>query len=152
MESKLIFEHDGLKTYVLVYEKGDEFISKLQGFAEQHALAASQFTAIGAFSDAVLGYFDRQKMDYKKIPVKEQVEVLTLVGNITLSDGEHKVHAHAVLGKADASAIGGHILEGHILEGHIWPTLEVVVEESPKHLLRRKDSETGLPLLDFRSE
>ena len=148
MESKLIFEHDGLKTYVLVYEKGDEFISKLQGFAEQHALAASQFTAIGAFSDAVVGFFDRQIMDYKKILVKEQVEVLTLVGNITLSENKYKVHAHAVLGKADASAIGG-----HVLEAHVWPTLEVVVEESPKHLLRRQiDPETGLPLLDFRGE
>src|SRR5688500_1388364 len=147
MESKLIFEHDGLKTYVLIYEKGDEFIAGLQAFAKENSLTASYFTAIGAFSDAVLGYFDRQKMDYKKIPVKEQVEVLTLVGNITLSDGEHKVHAHAVLGKADASAIGG-----HILEGHIWPTLEVVVEESPRHLLRRKDAETGLPLLDLESE
>ena len=147
MESKLIFEYNGLKTYVLIYEKGDEFIAGLQAFAKGNSLTASHFTAIGAFSDAVLGYFDREKMDYKKIPVKEQVEVLTLVGNITFSEGKHKVHAHAVLGKADASAIGG-----HILEGHVWPTLEVVVEESPKHLIRRKDSETGLALLELRSE
>ena len=147
MESKLIFEHDGLKTYVLIYEKGDEFIVGLQAFAKGNSLTASHFTAIGAFSDAIVGFFDREIMDYKKIPVKEQVEVLTLVGNITFSEGEHKVHAHTVLGKADASAIGG-----HILEGHVWPTLEVVVEESPKHLIRRKDPETGLPLLELRSE
>ncbi|HKY55581.1 MAG TPA: PPC domain-containing DNA-binding protein, partial [Anaerolineales bacterium] len=145
-ESKLIFENNGLKTYVLIYEKGDEFISGLQTFAEQRSLNASHFTAIGAFSDAVVGFFDRQVMDYKKKPVKEQVEVLTLLGNITLSDGEYKVHAHAVLGKADASAMGG-----HILEGHVWPTLEVIVEESPKHLLRRKDPETGLPLLELKN-
>jgi predicted DNA-binding protein with PD1-like motif len=145
MESKLIFEHNGLKTYVLLYEKGEEFMSGLQAFAEQHSLKASHFTAIGAFSDAVVGFFDRQIMDYKKIPVKEQVEVLILVGNITLSDGEYKVHAHVVFGKSDASAIGG-----HLIEGHVWPTLEVVVEESPQHMLRRKDAETGLPLLDLR--
>lgn len=145
MKSKLIFEHNGLKTYVLIYEKGEEFVSKLQAFAELHSLTASHFTAIGAFNDAVLGYFERQNMDYKKIQVKEQVEVLTLVGNITSSEGEPKIHAHAVLGKADASAIGG-----HILEAHVWPTLELVIEESPKHLLRRMDAETGLPLLDLR--
>jgi predicted DNA-binding protein with PD1-like motif len=146
MLSKLIFEREGLKTYALVYEKGDEFMAELQGFAEQQSLAASHFTAIGAFKHAVLGYFDRDKMDYLKIPIKEQVEVLSLLGNITLSEGTYKVHAHAVLGKADASAIGG-----HILEAHIWPTLEVIVEESPKHLLRQLDPETGLPLLDFRN-
>ena len=147
MQSKLIFEREGLKTYALVCEKGDEFISELQGFAEQHSLAASHFAAIGAFSEAVLGYFDRQEMDYKKIPVNEQVEVLSLNGNITLDDNQYKVHAHAVFGKADASAVGG-----HILEAHVWPTLEVVVEESPKYLVRRTDSETGLALLDLGSE
>lgn len=146
MESKLIFEREGRKTYALVYEKGNEFISRLQAFAEQQALVASHFTAIGAFSEAMLGYFDRQKMDYQKIPVKEQVEVLTLVGNITSSGGEYKIHAHAVLGKADASAIGG-----HVLEAHVWPTLEVIVEESQSHLFRRTDPETGLPLLDLGS-
>jgi len=41
MQSKLIFEREGLKTYVFVYEKGDEFISEMQIFVKQHALAAS---------------------------------------------------------------------------------------------------------------
>lgn len=85
-------------------------------------------------------------MDYLKFSIKEQVEVLSLTGNITFSDEGDKVHAHVVLGKADASAIGG-----HILEAHIWPTLEVIVEEAPQHLLRRTDPQTGLPLLEFRS-
>jgi uncharacterized protein len=147
MESKLIFEREGLKTYALVYEKGDEFMLELQRFAEQHELAASHFTAIGAFSNAVVGFFDREKMDYLKIPIKEQVEVLSLTGNITLSEEGYKVHAHAVLGKPDASALGG-----HLLKAHIWPTLEVIVEESPKHLLRQFDPETGLPLLELRDE
>jgi len=146
MQSKLIFEREGLKTYVLVYEKGDEFISLLELFAEQHKLRTSHFTAIGAFEQAVVGFFDRKKMDYIQTPIKEQVEVLSLTGNITLSEEDHKVHAHAVLGKPDASALGG-----HILEAHVWPTLEVIVEESPKHLVRRTDPETGLPLLYFRN-
>ena len=147
MQSKLIFEREGLKTYALVYEQDDEFISTLEVFAEQHALAASHIAAIGAFSHAVVGFFDRKKMDYLKIPIQEQVEVLSLTGNITHSDEGYKVHAHVVLGKADASAIGG-----HILEAHVWPTLEVIVEQSPKHLLRQIDLETGLALLDLRKQ
>jgi uncharacterized protein len=147
MQSKLIFEREGLKTYALVYEKGDEFVSALQTFAEEHKLGTSHFTAIGAFKHAVVGFFDRKKMDYLKIPIKEQVEVLSLTGNITLSDDGYKIHTHTVLGQSDASAIGG-----HILEAHVWPTLEVILEESPKHLRRQTDPETGLPLLDFRSE
>jgi uncharacterized protein len=147
MQSKLIFKREGLKTYALVYEKGDEFISLLQAFAEKHKLGTSHFTAIGAFKHAVVGFFDREKMDYLKTPIKEQVEVLSLTGNITLSEEGYKVHAHAVLGKSDASALGG-----HVLEAHVWPTLEVIIEESPRHLLRQIDPETGLALLDFRNE
>src|SRR5437879_2755661 len=79
-------------TFVLVFDKGDEFISELTNFAKNSKLAGSHFTAIGAFRDVTLGYFDRQKKDYKKIPIEEQVEVLSLVGDIALKDSTPNVH------------------------------------------------------------
>jgi len=69
--------------------------------------------------------------------------VLSLVGDIALKDERPQVHAHVVFGKADGSAHGG-----HVLEAHVWPTLEVVLTESPKHLHRKFDPETGLALID----
>jgi hypothetical protein len=105
-------------------------------------LSAAEFTGIGAFSAAVLGYFDWQRKDYTRIPVDEQVEVLSLTGNIALADGEPKLHPHVVVGKADGSAHGG-----HLLEAHVRPTLELIVTESPAHLQRRSDPETGLALI-----
>jgi len=33
------------------------------------------------------------------------------------------------------------------MEGHVRPTLEAIVIESPEHLRRSMDPETGLPLL-----
>jgi predicted DNA-binding protein with PD1-like motif len=130
-------------TYALIFDKGDEFIAGMQRFAEEARLAASQFTAIGAFSDLVLGYFDRERKAYKKIPLKEQVEVLILAGDVALQDGKPRIHAHVVVGKSDGSAHGG-----HVLEAHVWPTLEVIVTESPVHLRRRHDDATGLALID----
>src|SRR4051812_48879620 len=57
MQFKLI--NDGpQKTYVLVLRKGDEVVSVIEGFARDRGLAAAQLTAIGALSDAVLGFFD----------------------------------------------------------------------------------------------
>jgi len=134
----------GMKTYVLVFEKGDEVAGALQDFAQGHDIADSTFTAIGAFSDATLGYFDRARKDYTRIPVREQVEVLSLLGNITRGEHGPKVHAHVVVGKADGTAHGG-----HLLEAHVWPTLEVTVTESPVHLRRKSDPETGLALIDL---
>lgn len=143
MKAKILSQQSGQKTFALVFDKGDEFISTLKEFAAQQKLAGSHFTAIGAFSDVTLGYFDRDKLDYQKIPLNEQVEVLTLVGNIALNKGEPKIHAHGVMGKVDSTTRGG-----HILEAHVWPTLEVIVVESPQHLQRQTDEATGLALIN----
>jgi predicted DNA-binding protein with PD1-like motif len=143
MKSKLI--NDGpQRSFAVVLDTGDEVTSCLLAFAKEQDLSAAEFTGLGAFSDAVLGYFDWQKKDYDRIRIAEQVEVLNLTGNIALADGEPKLHPHVVLGKADGSAHGG-----HLLEGHVRPTLEVIVTESPVHLRRRSDPETGLALIEL---
>jgi predicted DNA-binding protein with PD1-like motif len=130
------------ETHVLVFDRGDEVMEGLTGFASELGLAAGHFTAIGAFSDVKLGFLDPKTKEYEPILVDEQVEALSLVGDVSLQDGEPKVHAHVVVGKRDGTAHGG-----HLLEAHVWPTLEVVLIESPAHLRRQVDSETGLPLI-----
>jgi predicted DNA-binding protein with PD1-like motif len=142
MKSKLIHEHDGERTFALVFETGDEAMAGLQEFVRQQGLGAARFTAIGAFEEATLGYFDWQTKEYRKISVREQVEVLSLVGDVAQQDGEPKVHAHAVLGRLDGSTRGG-----HFLEGHVRPTLEVMLVESPSHLKKEHDPESGLALI-----
>jgi len=137
-----VLQQEGETTYAVVFEKGDEFVSGMLEFAHAQRLDTAPFTAIGAFSRATLGYFDRDRKDYRKIPIDEQVEVLSLIGNIARDNTEPKIHAHVVVGKADGTAHGG-----HILEAHIWPTLEVIVVELPRHLRRTTDRETGLALI-----
>lgn len=142
MNAKQLNE-DGLKTFAVILETGDEVSECLLQFAKQNRLAASQITAIGAFSSVVLGYFDWARKDYKHIPFNEQLEVLSFIGDITLDEKqEPKVHAHVVLGRSDATVIGG-----HLLEAHVRPTLEVIVTEHPKHLERRYDPLSKLALI-----
>ncbi len=133
----------GDKTYVLVFSSGDEVMAGLSAFAAEHQVGASHFTAIGALSDATLGWFSWQEKTYKKTPIREQVEVLSLAGDIVQDKGKPKVHAHIVLAKSDGTAHGG-----HLLEAHVRPTLEVVLVESPKQLQRVMDPESGLALID----
>ncbi|HEY2376029.1 MAG TPA: PPC domain-containing DNA-binding protein [Gemmatimonadaceae bacterium] len=143
MKSKLIHKN-GERTFALVFDTGDEPMTSLSIFANQLGLAASHFTGIGAFSGVVLGYFDWKRKEYDRIPIDEQVEVLSLVGDISLAEGKPTVHAHVVVGKADGTAHGG-----HLLEAHVRPTLEIVLVESPVHLRRAYDSESGIPLIDL---
>jgi predicted DNA-binding protein with PD1-like motif len=142
MKSKLIYDHEGEKTYALVFDKGDEVVSTLVEFAKARRLGASRLSAIGAFSDVTLGYFNWETKDYKKLPFQEQVEVLSLLGDIALKESEPSVHVHAVVGRSDGTTLGG-----HLLEAHVRPTLEVILVECPAHLRKEVDPESGLALI-----
>jgi hypothetical protein len=137
-----LINDDQQKTFAVILESGEEVMQKILEFAKAQKISASQFTAIGAFSETIVGFFDFSIKDYKKIPFKQQMEVLTLNGDITLFKGEYKIHAHVVLGKEDGSAHGG-----HLLKATVHPTLELILNESPAYLSREMDKESGLALI-----
>jgi predicted DNA-binding protein with PD1-like motif len=149
MRAKIIHESaagstQGERTFAIIFDKDDEVMADLTGFIRDHNISAGRFTAIGAFRELTLGFFDWGKKAYQKIPIREQVEVLSLVGDIALKDKQPTLHAHVVVGKADGTAHGG-----HLLEGHVRPTLEVMLVESPNFLQRTHDEESGLALIDI---
>jgi hypothetical protein len=86
MKSKLL-EPYGPKSFALVFDTGDEAMSGLLAFAKEHSLVGAHFTGIGAFSRVVLGYYDWEKKDYLKIPADEQVEVVSLIGDVRPGKG-----------------------------------------------------------------
>ena len=134
---------DGQRTYAVVLETGEEVVKSLNSFVAAEKIGAAQLTAIGAFSDVVLMYFDWEKKSYTRIPVREQVEVASLIGDVAAApDGKPSLHVHLVVGKRDGSAMAG-----HLGEAHVRPTLEVVVTENPAYLRKVKDAESGLPLI-----
>jgi uncharacterized protein len=143
MKGELLNEHGGLRTFALVLATGEDAMEAIAAFATEWDLHATQFTAIGAFSRVVVAYFDWSTKEYRHISIDEQVEVLSLIGDITREDGKPKVHAHVVVSKADATAHGG-----HLIAGSVRPTLEILITESPVYLRRRYDSHSGLALID----
>jgi predicted DNA-binding protein with PD1-like motif len=138
----LVSDQNNTKTYVLAFDKGQEVMASLLAFAKKQPLTAGGLTGIGAVSGAVLAFFDRKAREYKHIPVGEQAEVASLIGNVSLVDGEPFLHVHAVLGLPDGSA-----RVGHVLEAHVWPTLEVVLTTWTQGVRRDRDKETCLELL-----
>ena len=144
MKSKLIHESAGQRTFAIVFDTGDEAIAGLESFARDQRLGASQFTAIGAFRETTLAYFDWETKKYQEIPLREQVEVLMLAGDVSQKDGKPKIHAHVVVGKRDGTAHGG-----HLLRATVRPTLEVILTESAAHLRRTVHDDSGLALIDL---
>jgi predicted DNA-binding protein with PD1-like motif len=142
MNATLLQHAPDARVFALILDKGDEVVATLTAFATRERLRGSHLSAIGAFSDVTLGYFERERSRYRKIPIAEQVEVVSLLGDVAIGDEGPTVHAHVVVGTSDGVAHGG-----HLLEAHVWPTLEVVLTESPTYLRRRLDPDTGLALI-----
>lgn len=130
-------------TFILVFDTGDELSKGLSKFANEQKLSAASFKAVGALSSVRLAWFNWQTKKYEpSVTLEEQVELLSLIGDVALSEGKPVVHAHAVIGKKDGTAHGG-----HLLEARIRPTCEVVLTESPAHLQKYVDPESGLALI-----
>jgi uncharacterized protein len=133
------------KVFALIFETGDEIASVLRQFAKEQGLGGSSFKAIGALSYAKLGWFNWDTKKYQPASVlNEQVELLSLIGDIALKDGEPQVHAHLVVGRSDGTAHGG-----HLIEARVRPTCELILTESPIHLQKKLDPESGIPLIQI---
>lgn len=131
------------KTYVLIFATGDELVADLKQFAQQQKLAGSSFKAIGAFSHVKVGWFDWETKKYEvAAEFDEQVELLSLIGDIAVVEDRPQVHAHAVIGRKDGTAHGG-----HLMEARVRPTCELVLIENPVHLRKQIDPDSGLALI-----
>ncbi|HKO46360.1 MAG TPA: PPC domain-containing DNA-binding protein [Polyangiaceae bacterium] len=136
---------DGSKEYALVLARGDEVMTALSDFARVEQVTAASFTAIGAVRAAEVGWFDFEKTKYKAMRHDDQLEVLSLVGDIGLSaDGRATVHAHATLGRESGRAFGG-----HLIAATVSPTLEVFVTTYPKPLKKRLDPKDDVELFQL---
>ncbi len=143
MKAKVVEDAD-VVTYVVVCDPGDEAVSVLTEFARSERLEAAQLTAVGAFEHATVGWFDRAAKDYRRIQVDEQCEVLSLIGDVAISQDGPVLHVHVVLGLSDGTTRGG-----HLLEGRVFPTLEAVVTETPVQLRKVMRPDIGIALIDL---
>jgi predicted DNA-binding protein with PD1-like motif len=143
MKAKLLQKRP--KTYVVIVDTGEEVVAGLLRFANEKKLRSAHLTAIGAFQNVTLGFFEPGKRRYKKIPINDQVELLTLVGNLARdSDGHPRLHAHVVVGKWDGTVLGG-----HLMRASVRPTMEIVITASSQKLRRRMHDEVGAALLEL---
>jgi len=92
--------------------------------AAAHSVAG--VAGIGALQHADLARYNPDSKQLETIPGEdEQVEVLSLIGQITPRDGVANVHIHVVLGRHDGSTRGG-----HLVRAVVRPMLLLTVAES----------------------
>jgi predicted DNA-binding protein with PD1-like motif len=131
--------------YVVRFEDDEVFPAKFLEFLSARGVKRGSFTGIGAMRRTCIAFFDTASKQYLDQEFDEQMEVLALVGNVAMHQGEPLVHAHITLGRSDYSMVGG-----HLREGTVRPTLEVTLHAGGEPLQRAVDPKYGLPALDLK--
>ena len=86
MKTKLLSEDP--RSTALVLEPGDEAVSAIEDWARDEGVRTASLTAIGGFETCMLGFFEWESKEYVRIPVDEQAEVVALIGDIAMTDGD----------------------------------------------------------------
>jgi predicted DNA-binding protein with PD1-like motif len=143
MQAKLVKDTADEQVYSIIFYKDDEVLSGLTDFAIAHKISDAHFTAIGAVSGATLAWLDIPKKMYRRIAVTQQVEVVSLTGDIAVFNGVPIVHMHTVLCKPDGSTVAGHVFE--LVTN---PTVEVFMTVNKTPLEKKADDLSGMKLID----
>jgi len=121
--------------------KGDDLLAALTAISRAHGITLGEVQAIGAVSQARVGYYNQAEQKYQFLDLPRPLEILALTGNVSLKDGEPFVHAHVTLADEDGRAFGGHLAEGTVV---FAGEFTIQAYSSSKTLARRLDEATGL--------
>ncbi|MCF8033926.1 MAG: DNA-binding protein [Desulfarculaceae bacterium] len=127
--------------------KGGDLLEELNAFCGKENITAGEVRAIGAVERATLGFYNQDTREYEFHELDQALEIVALVGNVSLKDGEPFVHAHVTLGDNQGRLFGGHLAPG----APIFACEAVfTVFQTDAPFVRALDEPTGLPLWDMK--
>lgn len=107
--------------------------------ARREHISTAAVEGIGGVKELNLAYFNQETKKYEEHRFVEYMEAASLLGNLTLKDGEPFLHLHGNFGRRDLSVIGG-----HVVSAVVSPLLELTVTPTENTAHRRFDMAAGL--------
>ncbi|MFA5183549.1 MAG: PPC domain-containing DNA-binding protein [Syntrophales bacterium] len=120
---------------------GEDLLAGLERIAEERGITLGEVRALGAVTQARVGYYNQAERQYYFLELAQPLEIVSLIGNISVKDGKSMVHAHLTLSKADGRAFGGHLAPGTLVFACEYVLQEY---EAAAPFVRRMDEATGL--------
>lgn len=130
------------RRYILRFDKGESVFSELSAFAKDNQIQAASFEGVGSASEIKLGYYNSFLKEYRAKPFVENLEIISLSGNLSLNGNDIAIHAHGSFGRTDFTMIGGHVFGITVLA-----TCEIFLIKLEGKMERKEDSELKLNLL-----
>lgn len=137
---KAILQDD--KTYILSVEKGEELIQVLREFCQENQIEAAAFNALGAAGEVEIAWYDVKAKQYIKSVMQEDLEIVSLTGNISKLGNDYIVHGHGVFSNKEMETKAGHVNRA-VISG----ACEVTLYRFKGTINRAYDEETGLNLI-----
>jgi uncharacterized protein len=131
------------RTFMGRLAKGDDLLQALEKLCQEHNITLGEVRALGAVTRARVGFYNQEERKYYFLEFDQPLEILALVGNISMKDGKPMVHAHVTLADAAGRAFGGHLAEGTSVFACEFAIFEYSADQV---LSRQNDPETGLML------
>ncbi|NHJ24443.1 MAG: DNA-binding protein [Candidatus Lokiarchaeota archaeon] len=126
-------------------EPGEDLIESLSHLIEEYKIGSGLINCIGALREFTLGFFNLEKKTYDFKTFKENVELISCIGNISYKDDKPIIHLHVNVGRSDYSVIGGHLSQPCIIS----VTAEVYLFETDMKVERLNDVRFNLSLLNI---
>ena len=126
---------------VLRAQKGEEVVSLLTRLIDEEKITCGRVTGIGATDKITIGLYNVGTQEYHKATIEEEMEILSLSGNLTRKDGNPYVHVHGAFATLDK------VYGGHVNEVWISATAEIIIDVIDLVVEREIDKETGLNLI-----
>ncbi len=132
------------KGYIVRLERGESVFTKLTGFVKKENITTAKFSAIGAIENLEIGSYNLEKKEYDKRKVPGILEAVSVMGNVTLVNGEQFLHVHGVFSNSELQCFGGHVFS---MDAAV--TLEVFITPHNTRVVRELDENIGLKLCTF---
>lgn len=129
--------------HLVIIQKGEHLVETITNYAREHSLKGGLISGLGAIEEVELGCYDCHNKEYlRKIFNKSEYELISLIGNISHSDGDFFTHVHASMSGKDFQAFGGHLFEAQVAV-----TTEVFISPLGKLPQRQYDKAIGINLI-----
>ena len=130
--------------FLVRLDKGEKLIETLAKLCKEQNIISGSFTGLGSITGIHLAYYRQQEKSFIEKVIQEELEIVSMIGNITKKDGLPYLHPHIVVSRGDFS-----VLAGHLKECVVGATAEVIIDASGPSAGRKYSVEIGLNLIDY---
>ncbi len=126
-------------------DTGDEVLASIKEVCKKENITTAIVSGLGAASKVEIGHYDEKSGKYNIKKFEGALfEIISLSGNITLSDNEPLVHLHIAIGLDDFTTASG-----HLMSATVRPACEIVLQPMKTKIGRKFDEKSKLKVQEF---